>query len=119
MELSGGSCRVVDVDVVVEVEVEVDVVDVPGAEGSVVEVDVEVVVAKVVVGSPVIRTTVGCTVTAMIDRSSWICSAGELDSSETQDITDASSHDTGWVTHLEAGRRSRPLERGSEDTKLR
>jgi len=105
------------VDVVVDV---VDVeVDAPGSVVSVV-VDVDVVVAKVVVvGSPVIRTTGGCTVTATIERSSRTCSAGSLDNCATQVVTDALPHVAGWVTHLEAGKRSRPLEGGSEDTKLR
>ncbi len=113
-----------DVDVVdVEVEVVVEEV-VPGNVGSVVVelgVDVEVVVGRmvVVVGSPVTRTTGGCTVTATIDRSSRICSSDLLDSCATQAVTDALLHDSGWVTHLEVGRRLRPLARGSEDTKLR
>ncbi len=47
-------------------------VPVTGTVGGVV-VDVEVVVANVVVvGSPVIRTTGGCTVTATIDKSERI-----------------------------------------------
>jgi hypothetical protein len=114
----------VDVDVVdVEVEVVVEEV-VLGNVGSVVvevDVDVEVVVAKMVVGvgSPVTRTTGGCTVTATIDRSSRICSSDPLDSCATQVVTDASVHDAGCVTHLEVGRRLRPLARGNEDTKLR
>jgi hypothetical protein len=120
----GGSCKVVDVDVV-EVEVVVEEVVVPGPVTSVVveveaeAADVEAVVTRVVVvGSPVIRTTGGCTVIATIDSSSRIWSAGVLDSRATQDVTDALVHDAGWVTHLEAGRRSRPLVRGNEDTKL-
>jgi len=70
VEPGGGSCKVVEVD---DVEVEVGLGNVPatGTVGSVVvDVDVEVVVANVVVvGSPVIRTTGGCTVTATINRS--------------------------------------------------
>jgi hypothetical protein len=126
VEPRGGSCSVVvveDVDVVVD-EVVVDEVVAPGIVVDVVvevEVVVEVVVVKmvVVVGKPVIRTTGGCTVTATITRSSWICSSGMLDSCATQVVTDALLHDAGWVTHLEAGRRPRPLERGRESTKLR
>ena len=113
-----------DVEVDVDVDVVVEEVAVPGIVVSAVvevDVDVEVVVAKVVVvvGNPVIRTTGGCTVTATIERSSRICSSRPPDSCATQLVTDALRHDVGWVTHFEAGRRLRALDRGKEDTKLR
>ena len=91
VEPGGGSCNVVvvvDVEVEVVVDVDVDVVvdevDVPG---NVVVVDVDVVVdvevvevvdVVVVVGSPEIRTTGGCKVTATIVRCWRICSLGVL-----------------------------------------
>jgi hypothetical protein len=125
VDSNGGSCKVVVVDeVVVDVDVVVGDVVVPGIVVSVVvvevDVDVDVVVAKVVaVGSPVILTTGGCTVTATIDRTSWIRSFAPPDSCATQVVTGAAPHKAGCVTHFETGSRSLLLERGREVTKLR
>jgi hypothetical protein len=110
----GGSWRVVVVDVVVDVVVEV-VVDVVVSPGIVVDVVVEVVVDVVVevvvdvlaAGSPVIRTTGGSRVTAMITRSSCICSVGALASWATHAAADVAFQDAGSATHVDSG--SRPL----------
>jgi hypothetical protein len=127
VELNGGSCIVVvvvvvDVDVVVEVVVEEVVAPGSVVEGVVVEVVVvlEVVVvgaAVVVVGSPLIRTTGGCKVTATITRSSWACRLGVAESCVTQFIAGESAHDGGSRIHLEVGSRPRRLYLGSERTK--
>lgn len=77
----------------VVVEVVVEAVAVPGIVLVVVEVDVEVEVVDttvVVVGSPVILTTGGCTVTATIERFSWTCSLTPPDNCVTHFVTKTS-----------------------------
>lgn len=122
----GGTCSVVVVEVEVVVDVEVEVV-VEGlvTPGSVVKVvvDVEVLVvvtgSVVVVGSPLIRTTGGCTVRATITSLSWRRRLADPANSVTKDAAGVLDHAAGSSTHTEAGRRLRPLERGSERTKSR
>jgi len=128
VEPDGGSCIVVVVVVVELVVVEEVVVEEVVAPGRVVDVVVvvEVVVVDVVVvggevvvvGSPVIRTTGGSTVTATITRSSWTCSLGTAESRVSQVCAAEAVHEAGVRTHFEEGRRLRPLERGRERTKL-
>jgi len=115
---------VVVVELVVVEEVVVDEVVAPGRVVDVVVVEVvvvdDVVVGGevVVVGSPVIRTTGGSTVSATITRSSWTCSLGMADSRASQVAAGEAVHEAGARIHLEAGRRLRPLDRGRERTKL-
>jgi hypothetical protein len=129
VEPDGGSCIVVVVVVVELVVVEEVVVDEVVAPGRVVDVVVvvEVVVVEdvvvvggevVVVGSPVIRTTGGSTVSATITRSSWTCRLGMTESRASQAAAGEAVHEAGARIHLEAGRRLRPLDRGRERTKL-
>jgi hypothetical protein len=116
---------VVVVELVVVEEVVVDEVVAPGRVVDVVVVEVvvvdDVVVVGgevVVVGSPVIRTTGGSTVSATITRSSWTCRLGMADSRASQVAAGEAVHEAGARIHLEAGRRLRPLDRGRERTKL-
>jgi hypothetical protein len=65
------------------------------------------------------RTTGGSTLSLMIIRSSLARSSAEPANAVTKDWAACSAHDAGLKTHLDKGRRPRPLERGRESTNRR